>query len=256
MARAVAVAAANVANEQSGATVVGLQVIPGNGVRGSIDGRQFTIGSSDFAVTELGNGSLASSPAAAPATTLLWDDKGPIASFSFREQVRDSAAPALSQLRRLEIGTGVLSGDHRLDAIVPDLIAPNDAFGGLTAASKVEHVRSYRRFASTAMVGDGLNDAPALAAADVGIAVGAATDLARISADAIILGDDLRVLPWLFAHGRRVRRVMLQNLAWATVYNLVAIAMAAMGKLNPMIAAIVMVVSSILVVANSRRLLI
>jgi Cu+-exporting ATPase len=104
------------------------------------------------------------------------------------------------------------------------------------------------------MVGDCVNVDAAVAAADVGIGVASATDLARLSADVVVLGGDLALVPWLFAHARRVRRVARQSLAWAFAYNAVGVALAAAGALDPIVASLAMIASSVAVVANGRRL--
>jgi cation transport ATPase len=125
-------------------------------------------------------------------------------------------------------------------------LLPDDKVDALAAAS--------RQFGPVAMVGDGTNDAPALAASDLGIALGCGADVSRESAGVCLTTDDLLRVPWAIDLARRTVRVIRQNLFWAFAYNSLGIALAAGGWLSPAWAALAMVVSSALVVANSLRL--
>jgi Cu2+-exporting ATPase len=163
----------------------------------------------------------------------------------------------IKALRARGLRVTILTGDlapaaHRVAAA----LGVEDVRAGLTPEGKREaldwHRRSLREV--VAMVGDGLNDGPVLVDADVGIAVGTATDLARETASVVLPVDGLRLLPWIIDVARAVRSTARTNLFWAFGYNLVALSLAALGMLQPIIAAAVMAGSSILVVLNSLRL--
>ncbi len=175
--------------------------------------------------------------------------------FSFDEELRPSAAATLNALRTAGRSVQVLTGDHgrRGERLAESLAV--DVRSGLLPADKIEHVRHIPAAARpVVMVGDGVNDAPALAAADVGIAMACGADVTRESADICLLGDDPAAVPWTIDLARRTVRTIRQNFAWAFAYNGVGIALAATGRLSPVFAAIAMVVSSLLVIANSSRL--
>ena len=229
-----------------------VRVIPGRGVRGNVAGRDVTVGNWSLAREDLHGLSLDDAQRDTPSVC-VWDSNGLLAILEFSEAARPEAATAVSETRRLRMCVGLLSGDNRGDALVPSLFAPAEAVFGLLPQDKVARLREQRDGA-TAMVGDGINDAPALAAACVGIAVGSATDLARMTADVTIVSDDLRRVPWLLGYSRRVTRVIHQNLLWAFAYNIGAVIAAAVGALNPLIASLAMLGSSLAVVANARRL--
>lgn len=175
--------------------------------------------------------------------------------FAFRESLRPEAAAAVAACRALGLEIAVLTGDahSRGHALAVELGVPVQA--ELLPADKLTAIHDLRRqFGPTVMVGDGVNDAPALAAADAGIALGCGADVSRESADVCLLGDDLRRVPWSIAWSRRTVRVIRQNLFWSFAYNTVGIAWAASGWLNPVWAALAMVLSSVLVIGNSLRL--
>jgi P-type E1-E2 ATPase len=173
----------------------------------------------------------------------------------FDEQARPSAAAAVSRLRSLGIDLAVLTGDQaaRGKALARQFGMRVEA--DLLPADKVDAVRRARdAFGPVAMVGDGINDAPALAASDVGVALGCGTDLSRDAALVCLLGDDLERLPWAIDLARRTVGVIRGNLGWAFGYNTVGVVCAAFGWLNPAFAALLMVGSSVLVIVNSLRL--
>jgi len=175
--------------------------------------------------------------------------------FGFEEALRPEAKEALDACKNLDLGVAVLSGDAaaRVERMGQQLGLP--IAGELLPEDKVAAIRRIRsEQGRVAMVGDGINDAPVLAAADVGIAMGCGADVSRQAADVCLLGDDLRRVAWSVGLSRATVSTIRQNLVWAFSYNVLGIALAASGRLNPVWAAAAMVVSSLLVIGNSLRL--
>ena len=176
--------------------------------------------------------------------------------FEFDEALRPDAAAAVADLQRQGIEVRLLSGDR--DARVQRLAALlglSSAQGGSTPARKLAVLRTEQaRGRTVAMLGDGLNDAPVLAQADVSLAMGQGADLARRSADAVLLSMRLTGVAEAFALARRTRRVIRQNMVWAVAYNVACIPLALIGALPPWLAGLGMAASSLLVIANSGRL--
>jgi P-type E1-E2 ATPase len=176
--------------------------------------------------------------------------------FLFREQLRESALPAVADLQQAGCSTSVLTGDH---CDRGRLLATQLGIPVLSEQLPEEKVIAIHQLKNAkgglvAMVGDGINDAPALAAADVGIAMGCGADVSRDTADVCLLGNDLRLVNWSYQLARQTMRTVRQNLFWAFAYNVVGIGIAAAGWMNPIWAAAAMVASSLFVTTNSLRL--
>jgi Cu2+-exporting ATPase len=229
-------------------------VIPGRGVVGRIEGLDLALGSLSHPPIDADPRIMARLRADdQDASVALFRSGSPLAVFYFDEQLRPDTEETLATLRRLGMHLELLSGDRQAPGLVPRSFHVFEAHLGMLPEEKLARVRGWHGH-GVAMVGDGLNDAPALAAADVGIAVAAATDVTRLNADVAMLRDRLEAIPWLLRHGKRVNRIVRQNLIWAFGYNSLALLFAVQGKLNPVIASLVMLASSAAVVANSRRL--
>jgi Cu+-exporting ATPase len=234
-----------------------LRSVPGRGVSGVVNGASLCLGSPEWAAAE-GIGGASGQPGGEEPGALLWREGRVLGALYFAERSRAEAAAALDRLRRDGVAVRLLSGDRTAAAVMPALLSAQEVEVGLLPEGKLRRVHELRGAApghrSLAVVGDGLNDAPALAAADFGIAFGDCADLTRGAADAVVLSADLERVPWLLEHARRVRRVVRQNLFWAFAYNGVAVVAAASGRLTPLLASLIMLFSSLAVVANARRL--
>jgi Cu+-exporting ATPase len=172
------------------------------------------------------------------------------------DTLRNSAIPTAALLEQNDIEVGILSGDSR--AVVDEIgtqLRARFAFGEMMPREKVQKIHDIHASGKNVlMVGDGINDAPALASADVGVALGSATDLTKENADITIIGTQLTKIPWLLRLGKKTYKIIQWNLFWAFIYNIVGIALAAFGLLDPIVAAFAMIVSSIFIIFNSRRL--
>lgn len=184
-----------------------------------------------------------------------WDDV--VAGFvALRDEPNPTAAEALSQLKADGILPVMLSGDNmRTTTAIAQELGLAESVGDCPPAEKAERIRQWQAAGErVVMVGDGVNDAPALAQADLSITVAGGADVAGETSDVVLTRPDLTIIPWFIQAARRTRRIIRQNLAWAFAYNLAAVPLAAFGVISPVIAAGAMAASSLLVVGNSLRL--
>ncbi|AUI53199.1 heavy metal translocating P-type ATPase [Arthrobacter crystallopoietes] len=192
--------------------------------------------------------------------TAIWVavDGGLAGIVSLKDTIKDSSAAAIARLKELGLRPILLTGDN--GAVAAQVaaavgIAADDVFADVLPEGKVEAVQKLQEAGKTvAMVGDGVNDAAALAQADLGIAMGAGTDVAIEAADITVMGSDLGQVVQSIELSRKTLSTIKSNLFWAFAYNTLGIPVAAFGLLNPMIAGAAMAASSVLVVANSLRL--
>ena len=242
--------------------VYGVHEVMGQGLKAwcalpdlSMPAQPLRLGTAGFAGVGLADGAVAA--AADPGVQVyLSDGAGWLARFTLHEALRDEAAEALGQLQGQGLNLELLSGD-RDEAVVR--LARQLPLARWTArclpADKLARVQALQREGhAVAMVGDGINDAPVLARANLSVAVGDAAPIACSQADVLVPGGQLSALPLLLHQARRTRQVVRENLAWALVYNLVAVPLALAGWMPAWLAGLGMAASSLLVVLNAARL--
>jgi Cu2+-exporting ATPase len=229
-------------------------VVPGYGVEATANQRRYRIGNREF-VTEWCQMQDAVDDEAI-TTVFLADKERLIACFEIGDQLRGDAVQAIAQLQHDGYRTIVASGDKAgVVAEISSRLAVDEWHAGLSPADKLALVHDLRSQGETVvMVGDGINDAPVLAAADASIALDAGTALARASADAVSLGRRLGTVVTATGIAAETRKIIRQNLAWAILYNVTAVPLAVSGFLAPWMAAIGMSASSLVVVLNALRL--
>lgn len=189
------------------------------------------------------------------AIVCLGVDERVEAVFALDESVREESADVFATLRCRGLSIIVLTGDQRVRAKKLGQSLRVETRGELRPEDKLREIHELRaRSGAVAMVGDGLNDGPALAAADVGVAMGCGADLTRDAAQVCLLGDDLRAIPAALDIARKTVRTIRRNLFWAFAYNAAGMGLALWGMLNPIVAAGAMVASSLFVVTNSMKL--
>ena len=228
---------------------------PGRGVEASRDGRRVRIGSEVFCRELAGLPASAGIADGVATPVFLADEHGWLAVYLLEDQLRDGARDAVGALRAAGLRVHLLSGDHpQAVAAAAAKLGIADARGGALPQDKFDYVERLQRAGRVvAMVGDGLNDAPVLARADVSFAMGSGADAAQMQADFILLGSSLGELAGAFGLARRTMRIVRQNFAWALAYNALALPLAAAGWIGPLEAAIGMAGSSFVVVLNAMR---
>ena len=240
------------------------QALSGRGIAGTLDGRQLALGNRRM-LDEFGL-----QPGELLDTAQRWEAEGRTLSwlvesapqprvlglFAFGDSLKEGAAAAIAALDARHIRSHLITGDNRGSArVVAEALHIDDVHAEVLPADKAATVAELKMGgAVVAMVGDGINDAPALAAADVGIAMGGGTDVAMHAAGITLMRGDPRLVPAALEIARRTYRKIQQNLFWAFIYNLVGIPLAAFGFLSPVVAGAAMALSSVSVVSNALLL--
>jgi P-type Cu2+ transporter len=249
-----------------------VQHYPAGGVEAMIDGTVYRIGHRDFALDRTDNSANdidanddltieLVAQRASSAVVLSYQNTDSkkwqaLACFYFNDKVRDSAQSMLDTLKGLGIETVMLTGDPSPQALVmAESLGMQAAYNGLSPTDKVNHIQQLQaNGAVVLMVGDGINDAPVLAAADVSTSIAGAADLAQVSSDSIILNGQIEAITAAKRISDKTERIIKQNFRWALAYNSIVLIPAALGYVPPWLAAIGMSLSSLFVVLNALRL--
>ncbi|MCP1474289.1 Cu+-exporting ATPase [Pseudomonas sp. EB276 TE3739] len=239
------------------------QALTGRGIAGTLDGRRLALGNRRMLdESALSPGDLSASAEAweSEGRTLSWlieqsSEPKVLGLFAFGDTLKPGALQAMQQLAARDIHSHLLTGDNRGSArVVAEALGIRNVHAEVLPADKAATVAELKKTGVVAMVGDGINDAPALAAADIGIAMGGGTDVAMHAAGITLMRGDPRLVPAALEISRKTYAKIRQNLFWAFVYNLIGIPLAVFGFLNPVLAGAAMALSSVSVVSNALLL--
>lgn len=238
------------------------KVVFGFGIKGKVEGKEYILGSEEFLkqhgvmlddnIKKLKENAIKNGE----VITFLSDKQQILGFVSFSQKIRPEAKITIDALKNLKVEVGILTGDSDYFAnVLKKELQIEDVRANLLPEDKLKAIKEEKSKGKVvAMVGDGINDAPALAEADIGIAMGCGTDLTRESASISLIGDDLRKIPLIIILSRKVKRVIYTNIFWAFIYNIIGMGLAITGHLNPVFAALAMVLSSVFVIGNSLRI--
>jgi Cu2+-exporting ATPase len=244
-----------------------VSAVPGYGLEGLVDGKRVRVGRPEW-TSDLGvdtspplTRALENADARGESAVVVMDDQRVLGVISLADKVRDSARTAVSRLRELGVTPVMITGDaEAVAATVATELGIDRFHARVLPADKARIIRELKEEGPTAFVGDGINDAPALLEADLGVAIGAGTNVAIESADLVLVDDDPSDVGRALTLARATRRKMLQNLAWATGYNTVALPLAAGVAasagilLSPAVGALFMSLSTVIVAINAMLL--
>lgn len=236
-----------------GETARDIREVPGGGIEGMVEGKRVRFGSAGWIGVESGKAGL---EAHAMEAWLQVEDQAPVR-FVFSDTLRADAKEAIAAIKARGLETELLSGDRAgpVAAVARDL-GIEQTQAELKPTEKIARIEALSQAGENPlMVGDGINDAPALAAAHVSISMGSAAEISRSAADLVIQGDRLAAIPIALDVARASRRRVFENFTLAAVYNCIAVPLAVFGFVTPLVAAIAMSGSSILVTGNAMRLL-
>lgn len=231
-----------------------IEQVTAKGVEGLINNTTYRIGRADFAFPDT---VLVPPVEDDRQWLLLADESQPLYWFALSDSLRQGAVPMVKQLKKWGIKVSILTGDPSAQVeAVASTLGINDVHKGLSPSDKLDMASAWQQQGERLMmVGDGINDVPTLARADIAVAIGQASDLTQTNADAVITNNSLTTILHALSKGKKANRIIRQNIYWALGYNLLALPLAAMGFIPPWAAAIGMSLSSLIVVGNALRLL-